>query len=127
MTRSRVEAIGTAPRGLSLGRRPSNRSGRGGRAERAQARPYAACRGSAAFSRRHCLREQQGRSSPNPIDQPHVGYASTSPEVSLPGDLAEVNGMLFEAMLAEGVTCSRQGDTLRFLLEQLRESMRRAF
>ena len=38
-----------------------------------------------------------------------------------------MNANLFEAMQAEGVPCSRQGDTLRFLLEQLGESMRRAF
>ena len=45
--------------------------------------------------------------------------------MSLPGELAEFNAKLFDAMLAEGVPCSRQGDTLGFLLEQLRESLRR--
>ena len=61
------------------------------------------------------------------LAEPHKGYASTSPEVSLGGETAELNAKLFDAMVAEGVACSRQGDTLRFLLEQLAESMRRAF
>jgi hypothetical protein len=41
--------------------------------------------------------------------------------------LATRLAMLFDAMAAEGVPCSRQGDTLRFLLEELGESLRRGF
>jgi hypothetical protein len=41
------------------------------------------------------------------LDEPAAGYASTSPEVSLPGELAERNAKLINAMAAEGVTCSR--------------------
>src|SRR5688500_17605240 len=59
------------------------------------------------------------------ISEPHKGYASTSAEVSLSGELAEMNAKLFDAMVAEGVPCSRQGDTLGFLLGELRGSLRR--
>jgi hypothetical protein len=45
----------------------------------------------------------------------------------LPGELEEFNAKLFDAMAAEGVPCSRQGDTLRFLLEELRGSISRSF
>ena len=45
--------------------------------------------------------------------------------MSLPRELADLNAKLFNGMAAEGVTCSRQGDTLKFLLEQLGESLRR--
>jgi hypothetical protein len=56
-----------------------------------------------------------------------AGYCSTSPEVRLSGEMAELNAKLFNAMLAEGVSCRGQGDTLQFLLETLGENRRRGF
>jgi hypothetical protein len=56
-----------------------------------------------------------------------AGYCSTSPEVRLSGEMAELNAKLFNAMLAEGVPCRGQGDTLQFLLETLAENLKRAF
>ena len=64
-----------------------------------------------------------GRTLPNV----NVGYFSTSPEVRLSGEMAELYAKLFNAMAAEGVACRGQGDTLQFLLETLGENLRRGF